>query len=236
MKKYCFIAAQLLTTLVLYVYSAFAYAVPLPAAPATLAQRDICMAEAIAHAREEMIQREGMTILDLNNYLVKASFVRLENDENAWVVMLDEKGYGTDTLVTISADGQRVLDYQSTNTEITALLVQLWKAKKGEMKTWSVEDKALFNWMFGNQDQILLPDDNCISREKAGEIAIAQIGQSLSLSDCSFSFGRLSSADAQSEQFVWMVTIIVNGQEAYLVHVDAVDGAVIEQYELHGNG
>lgn len=67
------------------------------------------MAEAIAHAREEMIQREGMTILDLNNYLVKASFVRLENDENAWVVMLDEKGYGTDTLVTISADGQRVL-------------------------------------------------------------------------------------------------------------------------------
>ena len=236
MKKYCFIAAQLLTTLVLYVYSAFAYAVPLPAAPATLAQRDICMAEAIAHAREEMIQREGMTILDLNNYLVKASFVRLENDENAWVVMLDEKGYGTDTLVTISADGQRVLDYQSTNTEITALLVQLWKVKKGEMKTWSVEDKALFNWMFGNQDQILLPDDNCISREKAGEIAIAQIGQSLSLSDCSFSFGRLSSADAQSEQFVWMVTIIVNGQEAYLVHVDAVDGAVIEQYELHGNG
>ena len=236
MKKYCFIATQLLTTLVLYVYSAFAYAVPLPAAPATLAQRDICMAEAIAHAREEMIQREGMTILDLNNYLVKASFVRLENDENAWVVMLDEKGYGTDTLVTISADGQRVLDYQSTNTEITALLVQLWKAKKGEMETWSVEDKALFNWMFGNQDQILLPDDNCISREKAGEIAIAQIGQSLSLSDCSFSFGRLSSADAQSEQFVWMVTIVVNGQEAYLVHVDAVDGAVIEQYELHGNG
>lgn len=104
------------------------------------------------------------------------------------------------------------------------------------METWSVEDKALFNWMFGNQDQILLPDDNCISREKAGEIAIAQIGQSLSLSDCSFSFGRLSSADAQSEQFVWMVTIVVNGQEAYLVHVDAVDGAVIEQYELHGNG
>lgn len=236
MKKYCFIAAQLLTTLVLYVYSAFAYAVPLPAAPATLSQRDICMAEAIAHAREEMIQREGMTILDLNNYLVKASFVRLENDENAWVVMLDEKGYGTDTLVTISADGQRVLDYQSTNTEITALLVQLWKAKKGEMETWSVEDKALFNWMFGNQDQILLPDDNCISREKAGEIAIAATSQSLSLADCTYSFGRLSYIDDQPERLVWMVTIIANGQEIYLVHVDAINGTVIEKYDLHGNG
>ena len=236
MRKYCITAAVLSTFLIMFACAAFADVYLTPVAPATLTPRGISMAEAIAHAREEMIQREGMTILDLNNYLVKASFVRLENDENAWVVMLDEKGYGTDTLVTISADGQRVLDYQSTNTEITALLVQLWKAKKGEMKTWSVEDKALFNWMFGNQDQMLLPDDNCISREKAGEIAIAQIGQSLSLSDCSFSFGRLSSADAQSEQFVWMVTIVVNGQEAYLVHVDAVDGAVIEQYELHGNG
>ena len=236
MRKYCITAAVLSTFLIMFACAAFADVYLTPVAPATLTPRGISMAEAIARARGEMMQREEMANLDLNSYKVKASFVLLETDETAWVVMLDEKGYGTDTLVTISADGQRVLDYQSTNTEITALLVQLWKAKKGEMETWSVEDKALFNWMFGNQDQILLPDDNCISREKAGEIAIAATFQPLSLADCTYSFGWLSYINDQPDRLVWMVTIIANGREVYLVYVDAIDGTVIEKYDLHGNG
>lgn len=236
MKKHCIIAALLSTILVLFASTSFAHAYLLPTEPATLMQTDISMAEAIALARGEMMQCEGMSNLDLNSYIVKASFVHLETDENAWVVMLDEKGYGTDTLVTISADGQRVLDYQSTNTEITALLVQLWKAKKGEMKTWPIEDKALFNWMFGEQDQLLLPDENCISREKAGETAIAATSQPLPLAECTYSFGRLSYTDDQPDRLVWMVTIIANGQDVYLVHVDAINGTVIEKYDLHDNG
>lgn len=236
MKKACTNIALLLTILILFSSLSFAYAYPLPIEPAVLTPRDISMAEAITLAREQMMQYEGMSHLDLSNYFVKASFVRLDTDENAWVIMLDEKEYGTDTLFTFSADGKRMLDYQSTNTEITALLVQLWKSQRGEMKTWSVEEKALFNWMFGDETSLLLPDENCINREKAGEIAIREIGHPFSLNDCCYSFGRLSYTDPPHDRFIWMVTIVVNGQETYLVYVDAISGKVIEKYHLDGNG
>lgn len=226
----------LMIAIMCFVFPAFADSYRFPVAPAPVSEAELTMEAALALAQKEMMQREGMPEINLENYNAKVNCVWLDNGEKAWVVMLDELGYGTDALLTLSAAGGDVLHYHATNTEITMYLIEQWTAQKGKMKTWSVEDKALFNWLFGNDEQYTVPDERYIAQEDAEGIAMAAVSQLVASPTASSTFVYMTYPDKQLEYYVWSVTVWENGQEVYLVHVNAETGAVVETYQLHGNG
>ncbi len=228
-------AALMAVSLVLWGGS-FAETYVFPVEPATPSETDIAMADAIAAAKSEMAQRQGVPLDGFQNFNVKANCVKLENNEKAWVVLLDELAYGTDALVTLSAVDASIIDYQASDTEITMFLIDQWTRKKGAMKTWTMEDKALFDWLFGSSDQYVVPSEAHISKEMARDIALSAIDQALSSPTFSYAYHLLSYTDGRPDHYVWMVTIYVDGHEKYLVHVSAVDGAVVEVMRLDGNG
>ena len=226
----------LLIAIVCFAVPAFATTYRFPVNPAPVSEGELTMEAALSLAQNEMMQREGMPEIQLENYKIKAHCVWLDNGEKAWVVMLDELGYGTDALVTLSATGGHVIHYHATNTEITMYLIEQWTAVKGKMNTWSVKDKALFNWLFGNDEQYVVPDESYIAQEDAEEIAMAAVSQLFASPTASSTFLYMTYPDKQLECYVWSVTIWENGQEVYLVHVNAETGAVVETYQLYGNG
>lgn len=229
------IAGIWLMTLLMLSSGALAETYVFPVKPASLAETDISMADAISIAKKEMVRRQSIPTDDFQNYKIKANCVWLENEQKAWVVMLDELSCGSDALVTISLADTAIIDYQAGHAEITSFLVDEWTKKKGAMKAWSIEDKALFNWLFGNSDQYLIPDEGYISRDTARDIALSAVPQSISSPEFSFTFSLLSYTDGRPEQYVWMVTILENGQKKFLVHVSAVDGTVVEVFNLFEN-
>ncbi len=215
---------------------AFAQTYLFPVGPATRAETDIVLADAVAVAKNEMTQRQGISPDGFGEYRIKANCATLENGEKAWVVMLDELNCGADALVTISSTDATVLAYQASDTEITLDLLDQWTTKKGPMQTWALEDRALFNWLFGLADQYVIPGEEHISRETARDIALSAIPQPLPSPEFSYGFHVFSYTDGRPDQTVWMVTILENGQEKYLVHVSAVDGAVVDVFPLGKNG
>lgn len=209
-----------------------------PVEPATPTGTDISMSDAISIAKNEVIRRQGLSLETIENYTIKANFVKLENNEYAWVVMLDndEELYGTDVILMISSVDAKIIDYQATNMELATILIDQWKKRKGAMKTWSLEDQALFNFLYGFSDEYVVPGENHISQEDATSIALSAIPQSLSSPEFSYCFQLFSYTDGRPDQYVWLVTIFVGGKEKYLVHVSATDGAVIEVFSISSHG
>lgn len=228
------ITAVCLTILLALSSGALAESDVLPVEPAQPAENDISMESAIDAAKGELTRRRNLS--DFEKYRIKASCVKLENGEKAWVVMLDELRCGTDALITLSAVDGKLIDYQETDMEIISLLVETWTAKKGRMSTWKLEDKALFNWLFGMDDAYVVPGEGHISQERAGEIALAAIPEKASLEECAYAFRLFSYTDGRPKQYVWLITITKNGEEKYLVHVSAENGDVLEVFALDGNG
>ena len=229
------IAVASITALLFLSSGSFAEAYFFPIEPATLTETDISMVDAISVAKNEMTRRLDISLDDFRDYKITANCVKLENGEKAWVVMLDEMACGTDALVTISSDDATIIGYQASDREITMFLLDQWTKEKGVMRTWSVEDKSLFNWLFGSSDQYVVPSEEQISKEKARDIALSSIPESLSSPEFLYSFSLLSYTDRRPDQYVWMVTVLVDAQPQYLVHVSAVDGTVVEVFNLNKN-
>lgn len=207
-----------------------------PATPAEVSESDISMDDAIYIAKKEMTQRLGTSPESIGTYKIKACCVWLMNRQKAWVVMLDELSSGADALVIIASADAAILSYESSNMEMSSDLVRPWTKKKGATRTWTIEEKAFFNWLFGATDQYIAPTSDHISKEAATRAALATISQPLSVSDLLYAFRLLSYTDGRPDQYVWEITIYERGQEAYFVQVSAEDGTVIEAYPLDYNG
>lgn len=205
-----------------------------PVSPASLDENSISQEEAITAAKDVMLQREGAPFEEHEQSTIKAGFVQLESGENAWNVMLDS-AYGTDALVLLSPAGE-VIHYQATDDkspEITTILQKKWQEEKGNIQSWSIEDKALWYWLYGSADAYIVPTENDISQERAVKIALEAVPEELSDPSYTISFGTYHK-DASLR--VWSITIYENGKEAYVVYVTAEDGTVIEQFPVSSLG
>lgn len=229
------LAVALITVLVFLTSGSLADTHIFPVEPMTPTEGSISKEDAVIIAENEMVTRENLTLEDFESYRINASDVKLETGEEAWIVMLDEQFCGTDALVTISATNAAILDYQSTNMEIISAVVDQWIEKKGAMSTWSVEDKALFDWLFGASNEYVAPTEAYISKEAAGSIALSAIEQSASSVELSYTFKRLSYTDGSADQYVWLVTVFENGKETYVVHISAIDGSVLDVFRVSNN-
>lgn len=230
------LAVALITVLAFLSSGSLADTHILPVEPAVLTEGSISKEDAVIIAKNEMLTRESLALKDFQDYKIVATAVKLETGADAWVVMLDEQFCGTDALVTISATNAAILDYQSTNMEIISAVVNQWIEKKGAMITWSVEDKALFDWVYGASDEYVTPSEGDISQEAAGSIALSAMEQTATADELFYAFKCLSYTDGRPDQYVWVVTALKNGKETYIVYVSAINGDVLEVYKLSNNG
>lgn len=201
-----------------------------PVSPASLDENSISQEEAIAAAKDVMLQRERAPFEEHEQSKIKAGFVQLESGENAWHVMLDS-AYGTDALVILSPTGE-VINYEATDDEspeITTILQEKWQEEKGRIQSWSIEDQAIWDWLYGSADAYIVPTENDISQEQAVQIALEAVSEELSDPSYTISFGTYHK-DASLR--VWHITFYENGQEAYVVYVTAEDGTVIELFPV----
>lgn len=132
----------------------------LPAAPSTPAGDCISKDEAVLIAKQEMAKRYDRSVSDFDFHKIKASFVKFENNEDAWVVMVDHNNdsYDVGAVITLSPSGETILHFMSNDDkELTDILLDQWKRKKGARSSWSIEDKALFYWLYGSSEMYLLP-------------------------------------------------------------------------------
>lgn len=203
-----------------------------PVSPAAWDETCISQEEAVAAAKDAM-EQQGTPYVEMDGK-VKAGFVQLENGENAWVVMLDS-ALKTDAVVTVSPAGD-ILYYQSTDEaspEIYTIMLEDWRAAKGGRESWSVEDYALFQWLFGSADAYVAPEESDISQEKAIEIALEAVPEELSDPSCTVLF---STYYKDASLRVWHITVCEHGEEVYIVYVAAEDGKVIEAFPVSNFG
>ena len=97
--------------------SAYADAVPLPKALSAFTSDDLSMNEAIQIAQSVACQKRNISVTDIADETIKASFVLLDNGQTAWVVTLFDDAFQdpTDISILISSPDGAILDVQTTN-------------------------------------------------------------------------------------------------------------------------
>lgn len=214
--------------------SAYADAVPLPKALSAFTSDDLSMNEAIQIAQSVACQKRNISVTDIADETIKASFVLLDNGQTAWVVTLFDDAFQdpTDISILISSPDGAILDVQTTNIGYFKTIRDRWQEKMGDADTWSLEMKALFNRLYTVHDDFAVPDDTMIQQEQAASIALREIPDDLSVDQILYSFSFNSSAEETREQYVWRITIESEGKKRYQVNLSAIDGSVLDAFSL----
>lgn len=214
--------------------SAYADAVPLPKALSAFTSDDLSMNEAIQIAQSVACQKRNISVTDIADETIKASFVLLDNGQTAWVVTLFDDAFQdpTDISILISSPDGAILDVQTTNIGYFKTIRDRWQEKMGNADTWSLEMKALFNKLYTVHDDFAVPDDTMIQQEQAASIALREIPDDLSVDQILYSFSFNSSAEETREQYVWRITIVSEGRKRYQVNLSAIDGSVLDVFSL----
>ncbi len=214
--------------------SAYANAVPLPKALTAFTSDDLSMNEAIQIAQSVACQKRNISVTDIADETIKASFVLLDNGQTAWVVTLFDDAFQdpTDISILISSPDGAILDVQTTNIGYFKTIRDRWQEKMGDADTWSLEMKALFDRLYTMHDDSDVPDDTMIQQEQAASIALREIPDDLSVDQILYNFSFNSSAEETREQYVWRITIVSEGRKRYQVNLSAIDGSVLDVFSL----
>ena len=71
-----------------------------------------------------------------------------------------------------------------------------------------------------------------IQQEQAASIALQQLPNDLSVDQVQYDLTFNSSAEKESEQYVWRITIVSEGIKRYQVNLSAIDGSVLDVFSL----
>lgn len=203
----------------------------LPVAPAESTDGCLSQNDAVLIAKQKMASYYQRPISDFDFHQVKARLVKLENGENAWIVMVDHNNETLDVgaEVTISPEGGSILRFLTNEEkELTLVLLEQWQEQKGPLRAWTVEDKALFNWLYGSSQTCASPSHYPVSQEKATEIALSALPEPLESPVFYCSFQVLPGTDGTPDQYAWLITISQSGKEKYAVYVSATSGEVLK--------
>lgn len=211
--------------------------IPLPAAPAEVTDGCISQEEAVTITKETMADYYQKPMSDFDFHKVKARFVKLENGQDAWSVMIDHNNETLDVgmAVILSPKDGAIMDcLTNEENELNLVLLEQWKKQKGDLRAWSAGDKALFDWLYGSSETYADSSQYSVGMEKATEIALSALSEPLQGLSCTFKL--LSETPEGPAQAVWLVTIGKDGREIYVVYVSAVDGTVMDIVKESGLG
>ena len=195
--------------------------------------------EAILIVKQKMADKYKRPVSDFDLHKVKANFVKLGNGENAWVIMVDHSNESYDVGAAAIIDSKKgmIFNYVSNEEkELNLVLLDQWKKQKGDLRTWTVGEKALFDLLYGTAETYVYPSENQIDKEQAAEIALAAVPEDFQKPEFFYSFKALPGTDGKQSQYAWLITICEDGKEKYAVYVSAADGAVINVIAISTEG
>ena len=142
----------------------------LPAIPSEPTNEGLSQDEAVGIVKQKMADAYQRPLSDFDCHKVKANFVALENGEDAWVVMVDHnnENYDVGAAAIIDPQDGTILNYVSNEEkELNLVLLEQWKEQKGDLRTWTAEEQALFDWLYGTAETYAAPSENQIGKEQA---------------------------------------------------------------------
>jgi hypothetical protein len=230
---------MIVLTTILLIISGFSLAETyiFPVEFATPATTDISMKDAILIAKIEVTQQQRLTPGFIDQCPITANFVTLENAETAWIVTIfgDKSPYWTETSLTISSSDGIVIEYHERGSSLDVeFYKQWWMPRKGEREAWSLEDRAIFHTLYSHPltTQHTIPGDGMLSQEEAISIALSAVPQTFSKPDFQFSFTHTPTESGTSNEYVWRITILENGEKRFQVNLSAIDGVILDVFGM----
>ena len=211
----------------------------LPGIPSEPTNEGLSQDEAVGIVKQKMADAYQRPLSDFDCHKVKANFVALENGEDAWVVMVDHnnENYDVGAAAIIDPQDGTILNYVSNEEkELNLVLLEQWKKQKGDLCTWTAEEQALFDWLYGTAETYVYPSENQIDKEQATEIALDAVPEDFQRPEFFYSFKVFPDTDGKQSQYAWLITICEDGKEKYAVYVSAADGAVINVIVISTEG
>lgn len=185
---------------------------------------------------EYALTRDNIVISE--KHKIKTCAVIFEDGTEAWIIVLDEKpddiyDSGKDVYAVISARNGALLYIDYPRGEIATEYQKKWVQYKDSFNTWSIADRAMFNWIFGNDSALFIPADAKISESDAIQIAQEAYRKISDRKADSLSVNYFQYAlDMETPLYSWVISFIVDGQNQYVFHISTETGEVLESYDL----
>ena len=192
--------------------------------------------KADALAKAEALFAESGHTYDAENYTRKAGSVRLPDGQSAWIVFIERRNDKPDgnLYAVLSADDGSVIElYYPDNDVYTWLMMQWISAKDRHMSDWSIEEQALFDWLFSDsEDKLFEPSETGISSEEAVLIAAKWLKEHFNAAydETHVSYLGLYD-DRQDPWYCWVVSFLENGKLMYVLHVNTETGEVVNSFD-----
>lgn len=156
--------------------------------------------------------------------MIRAELAEMSDGQTLWLVTIFDTGTFMDAwCITVDAATGAIAEVNSTNEGFFAQIYAAWTAEKGPHALWSLEDKQLYDALYTMTPTYGLPmegDMSCGNALKAALVA-------LDLPDAEgYEVGYGYIMGGEGYNGVWEICLVQNGQVAYRVNLDAVDGEV----------
>lgn len=197
---------------------------------------DIDEKTAIGIANDILIEKQQISEKDIEHYTTHANFVTLsdsDTQDTAWVITVFSDAFEdpTDAVIIIQSSTGLSIDYEETDIGWFKNIRNEWEKEKGPYQNWSAEDKALFDRLYTENYDVVVPVEGLLSEETASSIAMEAIpvgDQNQELQARGTLFFN-SSSQNESERYVWVISIYSAGDvKLFQVNVSASTGAVID--------
>lgn len=170
-----------------------------------------------------------------DQYQPCAELVYMSDDSRRWIVTVFDLMSLTDGwCVELDAFTGAVMTSFTTSDGYFGDVHDLWTAQKGPRALWTLEDKQLYDALYSMYPVYGLPVSGDLSAEAALQKALMALGLDTA-GGYEVGYGYLMGGEGYNG--VWEISLVKNGQIAYQVNLDAVNGEIYYMLpDESGNG
>ena len=190
-------------------------------------------ADALAKAAELFAGR-GYTYSE-GAYFRKAGSVLLPDGQAAWIVFIErqEDNAAGNLYTVLSADTGNVIElYYPDNDVYTWIMMQWAEAKQRRRSAWSVEEQALFDWLFTAGSDMFNPSQAAVSSDEAVRIASDWVKEHFGIAYDDTGVSFIGWSDDSHTWYSWTVSFCQGGSQVMVVYVSTETGAVENSFEM----
>lgn len=156
--------------------------------------------------------------------MIRAELAEMSDGKTAWVVTIFDTATFVDAwCIMLDASTGAIISMEAAEDGFFTQSYAAWMKEKGIHELWSMEDKQLYDALYAVLPSYGLPMSSDMSAEKALSRAAFVLGLT-SVDGYEVGYGYLVGGEGYNG--VWEICLIQNGQVAYRVNLDAVDGEV----------
>ncbi len=190
-------------------------------------------ADAVAKA-EGLFADQGYTYSE-GKYFRKAVSVLLPDGQTAWIAFIErrEKEAAGNLYAVFSADTGKTIELYFPDNDVSTWVLKQWiDVKHGHRSDWSVEDQALFDWLFSDDTDMFDPSQAAVSSGEAVRIASDWVQKNAGIIYDNTSVSYIGLYDDSHSWYNWVISFQQNGSQVMIVYVNTETGVVENSYDV----